>query len=287
MRFSKLLSISISAGVAAAAWAGPTTVSISATSQGIVDEFGRNNAAFGSALGNMLCGRLNTFFIRNFAVFTLGPEARPQGRKIIAATFSPRISFNAVQLVESPGKYVLRDVQPAFLPALTTDATPFSGRLDIYNDLANGVIYAERVVTLDDNPTAVPATLDVVLGPAFVQAANAIMDGGGGSIGLGGSMVIPATPGVQSLFSFSSYNPPLGGRALLVLTIEAACPGDLNADGVVNDLDFQVFVVQYDAVLCSAPEMPAGCSADLNANGVVDDQDFQVFVVAYDAVLCP
>lgn len=250
MRWHKALSVCVSMGVLAVAAGGATTVTVAATSQGIVDEFGRNNAAFGSALGNMLCGRLNTFFIRNFAVFTLGPEARPNGRRIVAATFAPRISFNAVQLVESPGKYVLRDVQPAFVPLLAADATPFSGRLDIYNDLANGVIYGERVVTLADNPASIPATLDVTLTPAFVQAANALLDTGGGSIALGGSMVIPTTPGVQSLFAFSSYNPPLGGRAQLILTIAAACPSDLNADNVVDDLDFQIFVVQYDAVLC-------------------------------------
>ncbi|MBY0111771.1 MAG: hypothetical protein K2Y21_03035 [Phycisphaerales bacterium] len=29
-----------------------------------------------------------------------------------------------------------------------------------------------------------------------------------------------------------------------------ACPGDLNADGVVDDLDFQVFVVWYNQVIC-------------------------------------
>jgi hypothetical protein len=33
--------------------------------------------------------------------------------------------------------------------------------------------------------------------------------------------------------------------------------------------------------------MPPGCPADLNTDGRVDDLDFQVFVVAYNAVLCP
>ncbi len=287
MRLLKAVSFCASMGVLSVAADGATTVTVAATSQGIVDEFGRNNAAFGSALGNMLCGRLNTFFIRNFAVFTLGPEARPNGRRIVAATFAPRISFNAVQLVESPGKYVLCDVQPAFVPLLAADATPFSGRLDIYNDLASGVIYGERVVTPADNPVSIPATLDVALTPAFVQAANALLDTGGGSIALGGSMVIPTTPGVQSLFAFSSYNPPLGGRAQLILTIAAACPSDLNADNVVDDLDFQIFVVQYDILACEDPAMPAGCSADLNGDLIVEDADFSVFVVAYDAVLCP
>jgi hypothetical protein len=32
--------------------------------------------------------------------------------------------------------------------------------------------------------------------------------------------------------------------------------------------------------------MPAGCPSDLNQDGVVDDLDFQVFVPAYDRLLC-
>jgi hypothetical protein len=33
--------------------------------------------------------------------------------------------------------------------------------------------------------------------------------------------------------------------------------------------------------------MPAGCPADLNADDVVDDLDFQLFAVAYNELLCP
>jgi hypothetical protein len=33
--------------------------------------------------------------------------------------------------------------------------------------------------------------------------------------------------------------------------------------------------------------MPPGCPADLNFDGVVDDLDFQIFVIAYDTLLCP
>jgi hypothetical protein len=28
------------------------------------------------------------------------------------------------------------------------------------------------------------------------------------------------------------------------------CPSDLNRDGLVDDLDFQRFVLSYDAVIC-------------------------------------
>jgi hypothetical protein len=63
----------------------------------------------------------------------------------------------------------------------------------------------------------------------------------------------------------------------------AACLGDLNADGQVDDLDFQIFVVNYDQLIVP----PASMAADLNRDAVVDDADFQVFVVAYDTLVCP
>lgn len=67
----------------------------------------------------------------------------------------------------------------------------------------------------------------------------------------------------------------------------AVCAGDLNSDTVVDDADFQVFVVQYDIVICGDPGMLLGCPADLNADGFVDDADFSLFAVAYDQVVCP
>jgi hypothetical protein len=72
-----------------------------------------------------------------------------------------------------------------------------------------------------------------------------------------------------------------------VLRLYGSCPADLNSDGVVDDADFSIFVVQYDVLDCADISMPAGCSADLNSDLLVDDQDFSIFVVAYDAVLCP
>lgn len=67
----------------------------------------------------------------------------------------------------------------------------------------------------------------------------------------------------------------------------AACVGDLNADSLVDDTDFQIFVVAYDILDCTDPAMPAGCPADFNADEVVDDLDFQLFAGAYDELICP
>lgn len=65
----------------------------------------------------------------------------------------------------------------------------------------------------------------------------------------------------------------------------APCPGDLNFDRVVDDVDFQIFLVAYNTLLC--PEAPLPCDADLNADGFVNDEDFQIFLVGYNALLCP
>ena len=68
----------------------------------------------------------------------------------------------------------------------------------------------------------------------------------------------------------------------LVLTgnvAEATCICDLNADGLVDDADFSLFVVSYDML-----EDPLG---DFNGDGVTDDADFVIFVGAYEQLLCP
>lgn len=74
---------------------------------------------------------------------------------------------------------------------------------------------------------------------------------------------------------------------LAASTRGATCPGDLNADGFVDDADFSLFAVAYNTLDCADPAMVPGCPADLNADGLVDDIDFTVFAPAYDALICP
>ncbi|MBN8597382.1 MAG: hypothetical protein J0L78_06870 [Planctomycetes bacterium] len=69
--------------------------------------------------------------------------------------------------------------------------------------------------------------------------------------------------------------------------VAAACPGDLNSDGLVDDADFVQFAGAYDILECSSGSMPANCPADLNGDELVDDADFVLFAAAYDALLCP
>lgn len=77
----------------------------------------------------------------------------------------------------------------------------------------------------------------------------------------------------------------------LVITGDVAsfnpCPADLNNDSLVDDLDFALFAISYEAFDCAAPSMPAGCPADIVPSGFVDDGDFVAFAAAYDAFSCP
>ncbi len=65
------------------------------------------------------------------------------------------------------------------------------------------------------------------------------------------------------------------------------CPCDLNADGLVDDADFVLFINAYNILDCADPTMPPGCPSDFNNDGVVDDADFVIFVPAYNELVCP
>jgi hypothetical protein len=111
----------------------------------------------------------------------------------------------------------------------------------------------------------------------------------------GGALAVPAQPAridfVSGRLRGYAWGENIGWINLddagVFVGLGAGCPCDLNNDSVVDDLDFQIFVVAYDTVVCDDPSMPSGCPADFNGDNAVDDLDFQIFVVAYDAVLCP
>lgn len=64
----------------------------------------------------------------------------------------------------------------------------------------------------------------------------------------------------------------------LALEVAYTCDADLTGDGVVDDLDFQVFVIAYNELI--------DARADLNADTITDDADFSIFTIAYDALVC-
>ncbi len=88
------------------------------------------------------------------------------------------------------------------------------------------------------------------------------------------------TPGRDDYFGHGIINVEAAGN---YLHGRIKCPGDLNADTIVDDLDFQQFVGFYDTLTAPAKYT----NADFNGDSITDDSDFQVFVVTYDAVVCP
>lgn len=76
------------------------------------------------------------------------------------------------------------------------------------------------------------------------------------------------------------------------VTLRLTCQADFNADGLVDDTDFQYFIVAYDELICPSspnpnfPNQPDPCPADLNGDNFVNDDDFVPFVSAYNQILC-
>ncbi|MGH7244920.1 MAG: hypothetical protein ACREJD_16015 [Phycisphaerales bacterium] len=85
------------------------------------------------------------------------------------------------------------------------------------------------------------------------------------------------------------YQEPIDGTpvdALATVSSQGYCPGDLNADTIVDDADFVIFLAAYDILDCNSSDMPAGCPSDLNGDGIVDTADFELFVVPYEEYFC-
>ncbi len=137
-----------------------------------------------------------------------------------------------------------------------------------------------------------PGSSTSVIGTTLAPAANIVSGGAlAGDVSFDSSQPVGSYQVVYTIAT-SDENLPgaVAGQSLTITvkgTIVAACPGDLNGDGFVDDSDFVQFSVAYDTFDCAAPSMPAGCPADLTKDGIVDDTDFVQFAAAYDAFLCP
>lgn len=88
------------------------------------------------------------------------------------------------------------------------------------------------------------------------------------------------TPGRDDYFGHGIISTEAAGN---YLHGRIKCPGDLNADSIVDDLDFQQFAAFYNTLTAPAKYT----NADFNGDSITDDTDFQIFVITYDAVLCP
>ncbi len=107
--------------------------------------------------------------------------------------------------------------------------------------------------------------------------------------------LIDGQPGATRTGTFSPVAFPVPPASVVkrrwLLTYQAedvllrlTCAADFNGDGLVNDLDFQTFVVAYDDLIC--PDAPDPCPCDLNGDGLVNDEDFVFFNQAYNLLIC-
>lgn len=100
---------------------------------------------------------------------------------------------------------------------------------------------------------------------------------------------LSVTP-LAGIGSLASFRCVLGNTCSSTTSNPAAiliCVSDLTCDTLVDDSDFQVFVVAYNTLDCADPTMPTYCPADLNRDTQVDDADFVLFIAAYDMLVCP
>lgn len=137
--------------------------------------------------------------------------------------------------------------------------------------------------------------IDVING---LGGSDGNSDGPGGTVsGASGSLPSP-TDGTAATLTITNATPADTGNYKVLfwntcgevesVAVKVTVKGhaaDINGDGLVDDDDFSLFALQYDAMLCSDPQMPDGCSADFNGDGQVDDADFNILAPAYNVMV--
>jgi len=138
--------------------------------------------------------------------------------------------------------------------------------------------------------------IDVINGVGGSSGVNG--SGAGGTVsGASGSLPAP-TDGTPATLTITNATPADTGNYKVLfwntcgevesVAVKVTVKGhaaDINGDGIVDDDDFTLFAIQYDAMLCSDPAMTDGCSADFNSDGQVDDADFNILAPAYNVMV--
>jgi hypothetical protein len=229
---------------------------------------------------------------------TLGATAQPETRaRLEAGTGANLLTFSSGQTLRGSGSVSGRVLfEGTIAPGVGTT----TGRIIFENppilipttnldfDLASGVLYDSIQIK---QPYTLGGTLRVTLLNGFNPVGTnlfTIIDGDPGATRTGGfdSFQLPAVPPspVPRVWRLN-YQPQ-------DVTLRLTCKADFNADGVVDDTDFQYFTVAYDELLCPSspnpnfPNQPDPCPADLNADDEVNDDDFVLFAAAYNQILC-
>lgn len=134
--------------------------------------------------------------------------------------------------------------------------------------LTTGVTVTQPNISFADMPQG---ALERNAIPALISIAPSVACGSNASLRLNVSTA-------QGPFTIN-YTVKLGPTNNICASPAAYCPGDLNDDGLVDDTDFVIFAVAYDA-------LNAG-GGDLNFDTLTDDLDFVLFAEAYDMLVCP
>lgn len=239
-------------------------------------KFGRLATAVSATLG----GRLTGSFV--------APYIPVEGDLIPGVLSSPSITGSFAGVCIEPNAALL-----GAQPIIDSATSPMS--LNLLVSPAGGT--SPAILTQPSDVRAAPnAVLSVTAGPADVayqwfKETTEVVDGPTGN----GSSIAGSKSSVLTIFNTSSQDAGLYkctisnfcGSTTSRSANVSVCEGDFNADSLVDDADFSIFITAYNTLDCTDPAMPAGCPADLNHDQVVDDADFSRFVVAYDALLCP
>ncbi|MBL8887962.1 MAG: hypothetical protein JNK16_14995 [Phycisphaerales bacterium] len=258
-----------------------TTASVQSVARigSVVDAIpGRTIQSFVPGKGFAILPDGDTLFVANLA------EGDAVSAALVRASASGLRSLVLQGDTKLPGYEVCRTVRDLSLIAANGDralisATPaLASETGIYLLSSAGLTMLAQVGQSIDLAPGLPGQITQVQIPGASPAARTGRDGRGtflnGNAAAFGALV--NTSGGQK-------------RALLraAFSLPGACPCDLNADGVVDDADFTLFIPAYNILDCADPSMPLGCPADFNHDGVVEDSDFTIFVVAYNELLCP
>ncbi|MBS0187999.1 MAG: hypothetical protein JSS51_08010 [Planctomycetes bacterium] len=286
----KAIAATVASLCVASLCAADTTVTLSASVQGLFTSFGQNNKNFNTGPGNYLCGSIGGgTSLRNYFVFNLPSGLIPAGQQVKSAVFEIGTLFNHYLSPDPTETYTLFHVKDTSYFDLLDVNTSIWLHYDTFNDLGDGAAYGSTVMSAYPAPFQGVQYVPLSLNPGAVDAEMKLrLQSGANNFAVGGAVTTLGGTYRQALFGFSGSEPTWGGPPKLTLTLGAPpCPGDLNSDGFVDDADFVFFAAAYNLLDCADPGMPADCPSDLNHDGVVDDTDFVVFAAAYNALLCP
>jgi hypothetical protein len=239
------------------------------------------------ALGQLAATGPITLAGKLAAAFT--PPFTPQSGDTTAAILSSPSILGAFAATCADGNPASLGVQPL----LDSDSAPNNLALLITASGGLSPFITQQPADTSATPNAI---FSCAASPAdatfrWFKDAVALVDGptGHGSVitgALSPSLTIAGTTSSDSgLYTCSATNSC--GTTLSNPARLSVCPGDFNADGLVDDSDFQLFVASYNLLDCADPAMPPACPADLDRSGAVDDGDFPIFIISYDTLLCP